>query len=81
VRRNESKIAVLKRRSKKSTPFLHICKSPLGAIFKGKFQGDYLPQINENAILGFRQPDQKNAKVFFVTKCVDLKSMERAYFF
>lgn len=35
-------------------------------------EGDYIPQINENAILGFWQPDQKIAEFFLITKCVDL---------
>jgi hypothetical protein len=44
-------------------------------------QGDYIPQFNESAILGFWKPDQKNADIFFVTKCVDLNSCGVIIFF
>jgi hypothetical protein len=43
--------------------------------------GEILPQINESAILGFRDAGQKIGTLFLITKCVDLNDEAVLIFF
>ena len=40
-----------------------------------------IPHFNESAILGFVSSDQKNLRLFLITKCGDLKPIEVVIFF
>jgi hypothetical protein len=51
-------------RSKKSTPLLHICKSPLGAIFKGKLKGIIFPKSMKMPFWGFANLTKKMDRFF-----------------
>jgi hypothetical protein len=56
-------------RSKKSTPFLFICKSPPGAIFKRKLKGIIFPKSTKMPFWGFSNLAKK-IRLFFLSQNV-----------
>ena len=56
-------------------------QKPVGSDLQPKMEGENIPQINENAILGFRNADQKIGSLFLSTKCVNLNGDTVLIFF